>query len=225
MDNRNTWKPSSRSGSLLTLDENHVYRWDGEVVPGVNEILGDMGIIDTSFMTDEGAANGKRRHLLMELYDNEVLDWSTVDESDMSYLVGWQEFLTDTGFKADCIEEQVYNEFWHYAGTLDRAGRIEDQAWIIDIKTGGIGAYVPLQLSLYAAAHPTWDEKYPPRLGIVHLRKGAKKQYAFKEVEYTKDALAIVAAWQWANKKRAWIGGRNGENSPTGQDSAETKGT
>ena len=212
---------------MLTLDENHVYRWDGEVVPGVNEILGDMGIIDTSFMTDEGAANGKRRHLLMELYDNEVLDWATVDESDMPYLVGWQEFITDTGFQSDLIEEQVYCDYWHYAGTLDRAGSIEDQKWILDIKTGGIAPYAQLQLSLYAAAldYGTEGAWADVRLGIVHLRKGAKKQYAFKEVEYSKDALAIVAAWQWANKKRAWIGGRNGENSPTGQDSAETKGT
>ena len=199
---------------MLTLDENHIYRWDDEVVPGVNEILTDMGIIDTTFMTEEGAANGKRRHLLLELYDNEVLDWSSVDESDYNYMVGWQEFLTDTGFQINDIEKQVYNERWHYAGTLDRAGREKDNAWLIDIKTGsGVMPYAGLQLSLYAAAYRGWPKKHYRRCGIVHLRAGKKKQYAFKEVQYTEDALAIVAAWQWKHGKKGWIGERDGTDS------------
>ena len=196
---------------MLTLDENHIYRWDDEVVPGVNEILTDMGIIDTTFMTEEGAANGKRRHLLLELYDNEVLDWSSVNESDYNYMVGWQEFLTDTGFQIDDIEKQVYNERWHYAGTLDRAGSIENQAWIIDIKTGsGVMPSTRVQLSLYAMASFVGNAKCPFRLGIVHLRSAKKKQYAFREVAFTSDALGIVASWQWKYKKKEWINEREG---------------
>ena len=191
---------------MLTLDENHIYRWDDEVVPGVNEILTDMGVIDTSFMTEEGAARGKRRHLVLEEYDNGKLDWSTVFESDYNYLLGWQEFLKDTGFIIHDIEEQVYNDRWHYAGTLDRAGRTEDSTWIIDIKTGsGVMPSAGLQLALYADACAIGLPMDPPRLGVVHLREAKKKQYAFREIPYTSDALGVVATWQWANKKKDWI--------------------
>ena len=142
-----------------------------------------------------------------------MLVWSSVNESDYNYMVGWQEFLTDTGYHIYDIEEQIYNDQYHYAGTIDRGGCIRSEDWLIDIKTGGIAPYVRLQLSLYAAAYYTGDALANARMGIVHLRAGKKKQYAFKEVQYTEDALAIVAAWQWKHGKKGWIGERDGTDS------------
>ena len=197
---------------MLTIDENHIYRWDGEVVPGVNEILGDMGIIQgQQFMTEESAAKGKRRHKVLEDWNEGILDWSTVAQEDYFYIMAWQEFCDDLGFVPQASEVQVYHPLWHYAGTLDVFGNDDEDDWILDVKTGGsIPRWTRLQLSLYREAFRTTDEKYAPKLGVVHLREAKKKPYAFKEVDYTPDALAIVASWQWANNKKEWIDERTG---------------
>ena len=192
---------------MLRMDDDHVYWSDDVRVPGVNEIAKALGLIDTSFMTDEGADRGKRRHELLEDYDNEKLDWGNVQPEDAYVLVGWREFLEDTGFRVQGVELPVYHSGFHYAGTIDRV--LEgDQTYIVDIKTGSsIHPWHRLQVALYALAYADAFDTSIPRMGIVHIREAKKRQYSWKEVSepfILESAFSIVQSYHWQQKNWEW---------------------
>jgi len=195
--------------SLLTINDDHVYRWEDEVVPGVNEIFKDVGLIDTTYFKPEHAERGKRRHKWIEDFDAGTLDWSQVDEPN--YIVGWQEFLADNGMEVQAHELQVYNPNWHYAGTLDVLATDGDgDEWIVDIKTSASSyPWHRLQTTMYGLAYADQSNRPLPRLGTVYLREAKKKQFHFKPIipydAYVEDALGVVRAWQYKNGKWAWI--------------------
>lgn len=193
---------------MLEMDEDHIYSNDGVQVPGVNEIAKALGLIDTSFMTEEGAERGKRRHELLEDYDSESLDWASVRDEDSHILVGWREFLEDTGLRVKAIELPVYHSGFHYAGTIDRvlAG---DETWVVDIKTGSsVYPWHKLQVALYAMAYADAFDTAVPRMGIVHIRPAKKRQYSWKPVvdsTILDSAFSIVQAYHWQQKNWEWV--------------------
>lgn len=117
----------------LTFDEaSHTYRApDGSVVPSVTGILRATGVSadfeDLAGMSTKiGAAIELKRELGTALhadahaYDDDDLDWSTVNEQVKPYLEAWATFRENfKHLRPATRERRVYHPTLRYAGTLD----------------------------------------------------------------------------------------------------------
>ncbi len=109
----------------IDFDEaTHTYTRDGEKVPGVTEILGDLSVIkrmDPGWLA-AARERGQMVHKAIEFYNLNDLDESSVDPSIKGYLSAWQRFVSDYQFKPLLVEKVVYSERWGYAGKFDLIG-------------------------------------------------------------------------------------------------------
>lgn len=124
--------------SGLTFDKTtHTYRYNGNVVPGVTTILQPLTNFDNvpPHVLQAASDFGTAVHLMCELNDLGELDVSSVDDALIPYLRAWQKFSDDHQVEWDAIEEQVYHQTLGYAGTLDRRGRVNGLATMLDIKS------------------------------------------------------------------------------------------
>ncbi len=140
----------------LTFDaETHVYRFRGEVVPGVTSILKplqDFSCVPVAVL-EAASSFGTAVHLACELWDKGVLDEDLLDPALVPYLAGWKQFSADHAVKWEMIEEQVYHPGLRYAGTLDRFGIVSNALAVVDIKSSaGLYPAVGPQLAAYKAA-------------------------------------------------------------------------
>lgn len=145
------------SAADITFDAaGHTYRRaDGVEVPSVTEILRATGV-STDF-TELRETIGRRRaegvdlkrdigkalHADAHAYDDNDLDWSTVDERVKPYLEAWAVFRSNTGAEPLTRERIVYHAGLEYVGTLDGIFRLPGvrllgaaRKVLIDIKTG-----------------------------------------------------------------------------------------
>lgn len=134
-----------RYGSrVLTMDAEHVYRLDGQVIPGNTSILRDAGIIDTTWYTEESRNRGTYVHQAAHFYDEDDLDMASVKPDYLSFIEGWIRFRKETGFIPWKCELPVFHSCG-FATTLDRIGSLNGRAVLLEIKTGHSPAWVGLQ--------------------------------------------------------------------------------
>lgn len=136
------------SGAVLTFDAaRHEYRLPtGERVPSVTEILRATGVstdvvalaeVIGAEVIDEKRAIGTALHADAHAYDDNDLDWATVDPRVRPYLEAWAAFRANSGLVPVTRERRVYHAGLRYCGTLD--GIFTDRRGrhiLIDIKTG-----------------------------------------------------------------------------------------
>jgi hypothetical protein len=129
----------------LNFDEgSHTYRYAGEVVPSVTQVLKPLMNLD--FVDPEvlaaAAAFGVAVHKACELDDLDQLDEESLDPELAPYLSAWRKFSADYGVIWSAIEAKVYHPQLRYAGTLDRYGLVKDKPGgrhvptMVDIKSG-----------------------------------------------------------------------------------------
>lgn len=142
---------------MLTLDKNHIYRWNGVIVPGVSEILEAGGFTDFSHVPDSilipAQKFGKAGHAACHLDNLDGLDENTLSKPLKPYLASWRKFKAD--YKAIIIisEAKVYSNKWGFAGTLDNIVKIKDELILIDLKTSSsMQAATELQTAAYKIA-------------------------------------------------------------------------
>lgn len=123
---------------LLTFDEaSHVYRFMGDVVPGVTSILRPLCAFDR-IAPDVLAAKadlGRRVHLACQLFDEDDLDETSIEPEVQPYLNAWHKFRHDTGCGVLHVEQRVFDPMLMFAGTLDRVLAFNGHKWLIDLKT------------------------------------------------------------------------------------------
>src|SRR3990167_6406681 len=139
----------------LTLDENHIYRYGGVIVPSVTQILQGVGLTDFSAVPverlDASGKFGVAAHLACELSDKETLDENSLHPALLPYLTGWEIYRQEYGLTFTAIEAQLYSPLYRFAGTIDRICkcRIDDSPLIIDIKSGADNPAIAIQLAGY----------------------------------------------------------------------------
>lgn len=121
--------------TLKFEEEGHVYTFDGEVVPSVTQMLEPLysytGIPQHVLMA--AADRGTAVHLACEYHDNGEL--GEVEESLQGYIDGWIQFIEDTKFEIELVENQIFHPLYRYAGTIDRVGNLAGRRVVLDIKT------------------------------------------------------------------------------------------
>lgn len=162
--------------NTLEFDEaSHTYTVGGLHVPNVTTCL---NVISSLAGIPEGILEYKRQigtatHFATELYDQGILDETTLADEVAFYFEGWKKFLDESGFVPLEIEQRVYHPRHHYAGTLDRIGIFpnSDDLAVVDIKTSAVVGH---EAGPQTAAY---QEAYNYRR---HKNEKAKKRYTLQ---------------------------------------------
>lgn len=130
--------------------EQHIYSLNGRIIPSVTQVLKRAGLIG-SFYKKGSAEKGTRIHELTEI--NDLVPGFIPEEPELEgYLKAWEAFKANSGAEIIASEMMIYSEKYLFAGTLDRIIKMNDQLWILDIKSGAKAKWHPLQLAAYSLA-------------------------------------------------------------------------
>lgn len=118
-------------------EERHIYTVDGKVVPSVTDICNPItsehyGAINAAVL-EMASRRGTAVHEATQLIDLGVMpdDDPEVD----AYVNAYLDFLLDYKPKWEYIEYIGYNADMGYCGTIDRAGQVGNEFWVLDLKT------------------------------------------------------------------------------------------
>lgn len=149
------------------FEEKHAYTdAAGRRVPSVTQIFGLLGMIDYNAVSAEilerKSQIGVAVHTAVQFLCEGTLDWDTVGEEVLPYVVGCEVWMKEQGFKSLAQEEQgihtlpggmSYGYMMDHRGTMMYKGRLRHA--ILDLKT--CVAKSPtwrLQTSGYSLASP-----------------------------------------------------------------------
>lgn len=142
---------------------------------------------------------GTAVHTCTEFFDSGDLDEASVDADWLPYLNAYKRFISEFQPKIVAIEQRLACQKW--SGTIDRVVELNDEVWIVDIKTtSAIHDFAGIQLAgyetLWRIHHP--GEKRTIRRGILQLKDD--ESYKFKEFCDVSDFAcfsALVTINQW----------------------------
>ncbi|MCX6553146.1 MAG: hypothetical protein NTY02_19455, partial [Acidobacteria bacterium] len=131
----------------------------GRVLPSVTEILRGVGLVDTTFFTEDGRTRGRYVHEALALDHDGALDDETLDPALRPFVDAWRACKRDKDFRVLAFEQGVCDAVRGYAGTYDLLVREGDNSLLapilIDIKSGQPSPWVCLQTAAYARASKT----------------------------------------------------------------------
>lgn len=194
----------------LTFDEaSHTYAWDGVPVPNVTRVL------DSELKTYNGVPRetlerarqqGKAIHRTIELHLAATLahcpPWLE------PYILGWEAFISDTGFELEASERRLFHGAFNFAGTADLFGwmrlRKERAHVVIDLKRSFAGGRaIGLQTAAYAACynegHRDLDKRVRRRFAL-RFRPGMRPAYQLQEYSDPNDFgvfLSMLQVYRW----------------------------
>lgn len=180
---------------LIFFEDGHIYEIDGEVYPSVSEVIrfisreiyGDIN----QYNLDHAADRGTRVHKAVEVLDK----YHTVecDDDITSYIKAYVQFLKDHKPEWGLIEKAMFHPEKKYAGTLDRAGKMDGKNIILDVKTS-YTVHKPLvkaQLNGYADMYETTPERHVDGLYCLHL----KPDGTYRLIEFERDSTEFNACY------------------------------
>ena len=159
----------------FSFDEaTHRYFIGPRVVPGIHELLRDNRLIG-EFRGTTG--RGESVHRACELHDKGVIDEYVIPDEAMPYLMAWEKFCTEFGFRPRRIEEPLYNTWLCYAGRIDREGTYLHKGTafrnvVLEIKTVKAEWWHGVQLALQDMLLPRLPTGPRHRI-VVELHKDA----------------------------------------------------
>jgi hypothetical protein len=189
---------------MLTFDdERHVYRWNGDIVPGVTSVLDRLSNFEFVSAADLERARklGSAVHTATELDDRGDLDEATVSPVVEPYLAAYRKFRAEVAPKWERIEERVFHPLHGYAGTLDRVGDVLRKRALLDIKSGVPNPVVRLQTAAYLEAWCCNRTDSPSHYSRFALYLRADGTYSLREVVNGRNDfrvfLSALNLYQW----------------------------
>ncbi len=186
---------------MLTFNrERHEYRWNGQIVPSVTQVLdpfSDYSMIPVATL-ERKKQIGVAVHLAIELDILGELDESTIHPAWSGYFDGWRKFRMHSGFIAELSEQFVYSEKYRFAGTLDLVGELPTGPALIDAKTTTVlMPTVGPQTAAYAEGIKR------PRINRYALQLSPDGKYNLAPCRDKSDWATFQAAltlWYWRQK-------------------------
>ena len=169
----------------------HTYTLGGKKLPNVTTILKPLSVYAgvPQSLLDAAAERGNNVHKACELLLWDLLDEETLADEYKPYMKGFKQFLSETGFEAQQIEERVYHKSLMYAGTMDMGGILpgrKPKRVIIDIKTTfALLDSVGPQTAAYQEAYNSHHEKpehLVERFGLQLKANGTYKMLPFNTI-------------------------------------------
>lgn len=175
------------TASALTFNaERHEYTLpDGSIVPSVTEVLratgvsvdfDELGRLHSLARTIEARRElGRAVHADCHAFDDDDLEWASVDYRVLPYVNAWAACRENTGLVPLERERVVYDPRLRYCGTFDGIFERRGRIILVDLKIGNPEeAGAQFQTAAYAAAyrteHPevTIDERWSVELTPEH---------------------------------------------------------
>ena len=171
-------------GGFFEEEEHRYTDVAGKRILSVTQVFAMLGLVDYDHIKREvlerKSAIGVAVHRAVELLCEgpEVLDWNTVDEAAIPYVVGIEEWIRKSGFVSDEREQRGIMTLngMQCGFQFDHKGRMpyrgKERRVILDLKTCvSVSPTWPLQTAAYALSQP----KLPPgeRYLRVVLQAGA----------------------------------------------------
>lgn len=183
--------------------EKHQYFIDDFGIPNVTGLLEGTGILKfgvggTELENKQAMNRGRAVHAACEFLDQDDLNWATVQDDIIPYVLAYEKFKKETGFKPLRIEERLFHLSLRYGGTLDREGkwRLGEAHVLLDLKTGVVSPWTALQLAGYDLLLPSL--KLPrERYGLQLKPDGNYSLTQFKDRQDKDLFLSIVALHWW----------------------------
>jgi len=176
------------------------------IIPGVTQVLEDVGIVDYGYLPeltrDAALKRGAAVHLATAFNDQGRLDENTVNARYLPFLDAWRKFRRDTGFAPHAIERTVYHAQFRFAGTLDREGTMGDgREALIDIKCGTAQEWVRLQTAAYLGCLP--NPRTRTRLCVELSGSGRYRIIEFRNTDWAEDFNAFLSCLSvWRMKRQ-----------------------
>ncbi len=166
------------AAELLEFDAaTHVYRVAGKRIPSVTQVLGIL--VDFSDVPPAVLENARRRgeqvHAMIDLFNREQLDESSVSDELAPYLDAWKLFLVESGAIVVSSECRVFHSKLGYAGTADLVLYLNGRYVVPDIKaTSLVPRTVGAQTSAYCEAiyHMDGSRGRRHERACIHLKNG-----------------------------------------------------
>jgi hypothetical protein len=198
---------------ILTFDEpTHRYELDGVVLPSVTQILQVLGGYEgiPKHILDIAAARGTAIHRATELEDLGTLDYGSLDDELIPYLMAWQKFKDDTKPELIGIEVRGYHPLLKYAGGYDRtlvlgSGRYKGTLSVLDLKSSWqmMPATAP-QTAAYQEminAHEKDKSNHvKQRLGLQLKRDGNYELHPYKDPADYNTFVSCLNVVRWKEK-------------------------
>ncbi len=188
----------------------HFYRdAQGHRVLSVTQVFQSLGLVDYSGVDPEVLHHkseiGIAVHKAIELLLTNVLDWDTVDDAAMTYVVGTELWFKNMLFDLTATEQQGIHCIYGmpYGFQYDQLGSILYQGVrrrvVIDLKTAvQKSATWSLQTAAYALAAPKLPDGEHYLRVVLHLQKdGRVKPLYYDDPEDEKTFLYMLYCAQW----------------------------
>lgn len=178
---------------------------------GFYKWLAEKGWDEAEAIKEAAGDRGSKVHQAIEILinggevrmDGKLLNKTTGEEEEikleeyeaiMSY-VAWHKLVNP---KILAVEGVVFNDEYHYAGTIDLICEINGEKWIVDFKTSqAVYPSHEMQVSAYKHCRDEWKDY---KLGILQIGyRRNKDKYKFTEVDDKFD-LFLAAKQIWANE-------------------------
>lgn len=163
-------------------NDTHTYYLNDKRIPGVSEIIKDLGIsslygIDTDFIAYKKEV-GTQVHKACDLIDLGIVDDENLPDDVIPYVAAYRDFIKDKSPIIESIEAKIHLDDM-YAGTRDRMVILDGKTWTIDIKTGYPYRWHRLQTAAY------WLAEKTDKRGSLYL--GSDGSYELKEHDDSND--------------------------------------
>ena len=192
---------------LTYREEGHQYFWNDNKVPGVNEILKEVGLIDFGMVSDQKLERacelGTNSHTATALEDINDLDFDTLSPGLLPYVQAWCDFKADykISFGKEQIEQKLYSKTWGFAGTLDRLPiLIGGKMTLVDLKTcTSMQDYFRLTTAAYTilAEENFLKMKIRQRWGVQLRPDGLYKIHVYNDPRDKQYFLSAKNIWIW----------------------------
>lgn len=159
----------------LTFDEaTHTYRYNGEVVPSVTQILKpispDFRRVPSETL-ERARALGVAVDQTITLFELDDLDEESLDPQLAAYLDAWKKLKAFAGIEVLGVQERVYHPELKYAGTLDIRANVGGFLSVLDVKrTFAVPASSGPQTAAYGMAYTKSTGSIVRQRFAVHLK-------------------------------------------------------
>ncbi|MDY0241944.1 MAG: hypothetical protein RBR34_07175 [Rhodospirillaceae bacterium] len=150
----------------ISINGSHFYNVSGVNIPSVTTILKPMSPFRNEKDNESNTFSkifsqvGTYIHyvILKEFDDIDAPDFELPEipwvlDRVKNSLEQWKQFTNDHKIEPINVEQFIYSSgIYPYAGRYDFLGYIDDKLTLMDLKTGGLYDYYPLQLSAYICA-------------------------------------------------------------------------
>lgn len=148
----------SRVGEFRFDEASHTYWLGDKPLPGITGIIRACRYSDARWYTDEARTRGSHVHLAIRYLNKGTLDWSSVLDAYLGYVLAYQRFARDWQLRLTSFEEPMFHPDLLYAGTPDLVGTVFGGVpAIVELKTGPVLPWVALQTIAQEMLARAWD--------------------------------------------------------------------